>query len=297
MATTRNAYPSFQIGEYRITVLPVGRLALDGGAMFGVVPKVLWEKLLPPDELNRIPLALNCLLVEYKDEVCLLDTGVGTKFSQKHQDMYGIQQASPISLYLEPLGLTTDDITKLMLTHLHFDHAGGATLYNEGGEAVPAFEKAEYIIHKGEWHDALNPTPKSKASYLKENFMPLYDSGRLTLVDGPSTEILPDLSLRVTGGHTEFHQALVLDTSDGGFVYWGDLIPTHHHLKIPYVMAYDLYPVDTMNTKESLLQEAHEKNWLNVFEHDLDVMACQLAYNEDKRFYYAQFDPQMTVSV
>ncbi len=289
-------YPRFQSGEYRITVVPVGELALDGGAMFGVVPKVLWEKLIRPDEKNRIPLALNCLLVEYKDEKCLLDTGVGTKFSEKYQEMYGIHNTAPIEHFLKPLGLGTQDITKLLLTHLHFDHAGGATTFNAEGEVVPTFENAEIVVHSGEWEDALSPTPKSKASYLKENFLPLRDTGRLTLLQGPQNEILPGLSLRVTGGHTEFHQALVLDTPQGGFVYWGDLIPTHHHLKIPYVMAYDLYPVETMAMKERLLQEAFEKHWFNIFEHDLDVSACQLAYNDLKKVYSAKEDPVVTFS-
>lgn len=296
MAETLCTYPSFTIGDYKLTVLPVGELALDGGAMFGVVPKVLWEQLTPPDEKNRIALALNCLLIEYKDQKCLLDTGVGTKFSPKYRDMYGIKESPPIQHHLANLGLSTGDITKVMLTHLHFDHAGGATQFDNGGNPVPTFENAEFIVHKGEWHDANHPTPKSKASYLPENFLPMKESGRLTLVDGPQNEILPGLFLRVTGGHTQSHQALVLDTPAGGLVYWGDLIPTHHHLKIPYVMAYDLYPVDTMAMKAQLLQEAFEKQWLNVFEHDLEVAACRLDYNEVKQVYSAQDDPVVTMS-
>lgn len=278
-------YPRFVIGDYRVTVMPVGQLALDGGAMFGVVPKVLWEKLTPPDERNRIALSLNCLLVEYGDEKCLLDTGVGTKFSPKYQDMYGITEAPPIEAFLKPMGLATQDITKVMFTHLHFDHAGGATRFNDSGEAVPTFENAEFIVHQGEWQDANHPTPKSKASYLPENIIPLSDSGRLILTEGPETEILPGLFLKTTGGHTASHQILVLDRPEGGFVYWGDLIPTHHHLKIPYVMAYDLYPVDSMARKEALLEEAFEKGWLNVFEHDLDVLASRLDYNDLKHYY------------
>lgn len=283
-----NPYPQFQIGEYKITVIPVGELALDGGAMFGVVPKVLWNKLLPADEANRIPLALNCLLIEYRDEICLLDTGVGTKFSPKHREMYGIQKECAMEILLEPLGITPDDITKLMFTHLHFDHAGGATRFDESGQVIPTFKNAQCLVHKGEWCDACNPSPKSKASYLQENFMPLLDTGKLAYLEGPQNEILPGLSLRVTGGHTESHQALVLDTPSGGFIYWGDLIPTSHHLKIPYVMAYDLYPVETMRVKTELLKEAHEKEWLNFFEHDLAMPACRLDYNEEKHIYVPQ---------
>ncbi len=278
-------YPSVTLGDYTVTVLPVGRFALDGGAMFGVVPKVLWEKLLPPDARNRIPLALNCLLIEYQDEKCLLDTGMGTKFSPKYQEMYGIVESAPIHHYLQPLGLQPRDITKVLFTHLHFDHAGGATTFNSEGKALPTFERADFIVHEGEWCDAVNPSPKSKASYLPENILPLKESGRLVLVDGSETEILPGLRLRRSGGHTEHHQTLILDTSSGGLIYWGDLIPTHHHLKIPYVMAYDLYPVETMARKESLLKEAFEKQWLNVFEHDLAMPLAHLSYNEAQRSY------------
>ncbi len=294
MSVNLSPYPSFILGDYKITILNVGQLALDGGAMFGVVPKVLWEKLLPVDEKNRIPLGLNCLLIEYQDQKCLLDTGVGTKFSSKHQEMYGIQQSAPIEAYLEPLGLKPKDMTHLMLTHLHFDHAGGTTTFNEDGEVIPTFESAQTFIHTGEWHDAHHPSPKSKASYLKENFQPLKDTGKLTLLEGPSNEIFPGLTLRVTGGHTESHQILTLETTQGGLIYWGDIIPTHHHLKIPYVMGYDLYPVETMQIKEALLKEAFEKGWLNVFEHDIEVPACQLAYHEEKQYYHVADPSHLT---
>jgi glyoxylase-like metal-dependent hydrolase (beta-lactamase superfamily II) len=170
---------------------------------------------------------------------------------------------------------------------MHFDHAGGSTKFDESGKAIPAFENAEFWVHRGEWHDALNPTPKSKASYLKENLLPLEESGRLVLFDGDCTEVLPGLTLRTSGGHTRHHQILVLDQAEGGFIYWGDLIPTSHHLKVPYVMAYDLYPVESMARKAVLLKEAYAKNWLCFFEHDLDVPACRLAYNEEKDFYTA----------
>lgn len=287
-------YPQLQIGEYKVTILPVGNLALDGGAMFGVVPKVLWEKLLPADGVNRIPLALNCLLIEYRDQKCLLDTGVGTKFSPKHLDMYGIQNVSPIQRFLSPLGIEPEAITTLFLTHLHFDHAGGATTCNQCGETIPTFTNADVYVHQGEWEDATHPNPKSRASYLSENFMPLYDAGKMRFLEGSQTELFPGLFLRMTGGHTRCHQTLILDTPDGGLIYWGDLIPTHHHLKIPYVMAYDLYPVESMKQKELLLKEAFEKQWWNIFEHDVDIAACQLDYNETKGYYYPKADRLIT---
>lgn len=289
------AYQNFQIGDYKITIVPVGKFALDGGAMFGVVPKALWNKLLPCDPQNRVPLALNCLLIEYQNEKCLLDTGVGNKFSPKHREMYGIEAEYTIEDALGTLGVKTAEITKLLFTHLHFDHAGGATKFDATGKLVSTFENAEFIVHQGEWEDAIHPGPKSKASYLPENLQPLESSGRLKLLEGSKNEVLPGLSLQITGGHTRYHQVLILDSPEGGFIYWGDLIPTSHHLKIPYVMAYDLYPVETMQMKETLLQEAYTQNWINFFEHDLEVPACQLAFDSEKAFYYAKSDSVATI--
>lgn len=278
--------PQFTIGDYRLTLLPVGRFALDGGAMFGLIPKPLWEKQIPADSLNRIPLALTCLLIEHGEEKCILDTGAGNKFSPKYREIYDIRAGATIDALLhEALGIRPEAITKLLFTHLHFDHAGGATRYDESGRLVSTFPNAETIAHAGEWEEATHPTLRSRASYLEENLLPLRESGKLRLLEGSENEILPGLFLRVTGGHTKYHQVLLLDTPEGGFIYWGDLIPTRHHLKIPYVMAYDLYPVETMAMKEALLHEAVEKNWISVFEHDPDLAACRLAYNHGERCF------------
>lgn len=287
----RGPYLSCEIGPYRITLMNLGNFALDGGAMFGVVPKVIWNKLLPADELNRIPLATNCLLLEYEDELCFVDAGMGNKWSEKHRDMYGMvfdaAHAHDILHSLAAIGIEGRHITKHLLTHLHFDHAGGATRINASGELVPTFENAEYVVHRGDWVDAHDPTPKSKASYLKENFDPLEASGRLKLLDGDVNEILPGLSFRVTGGHIAHHQILVLDLPEleQGFVFWGDLVPMHHHLRIPYVPAYDLYPIEVMAVKERLLKEAYDKHWLNIFEHDTQYPWGELTWNAEKSIY------------
>lgn len=275
-------YTQLTLGAYRITVLPVGEFALDGGAMYGVVPKVLWEKIHPPDDQNRVPLALNCLLIETGDEKILLDTGCGTKFSPKHVAMYGIVGDCNIVHNLKALGLKPEDITQVWFTHLHFDHSGGATCYNDHGELAPTFPNATYKIHQGEWADAHAPSPKSKASYLMENFDPLREAGQLDLFDGPETELLPGLWLKTSGGHTAHHQLLVLDLPEGGLIYWGDICPTHHYIKIPYVMAYDLYPLDTMTVKQRWLMTAHDRGWYNVFEHDLNVPCCQVTLDTEK---------------
>jgi glyoxylase-like metal-dependent hydrolase (beta-lactamase superfamily II) len=305
----RGLYASWQLGPYTVMLINLGNFALDGGAMFGVVPKVLWEKLIPADERNRILMATNCLLIEGPDaqghpQVCFLDAGMGTKWSEKHRDMYGLQfepdchRVHDIETSLAAIGLAVEDVTQHWLTHLHFDHAGGATrrsqkpgatCYNSVGDVVPTLPNATYWVHEGDWADAHNPNPKVRASYLPENFDPLEASGRLKLMTGGVTELLPGVSLRVTGGHIDYHQILVIEFSDpaqGGLIYWGDLIPTHHHLRLPYVPAYDLYPVDVMAAKERLLKEAYEKQWLNVFEHDTQRPYGVLGFDEGKRVFY-----------
>jgi glyoxylase-like metal-dependent hydrolase (beta-lactamase superfamily II) len=281
-------FPAFEIGPYRITVLSTNTMALDGGAMFGVVPKTIWNTLTPSDAQNRIKLACNCLLIEYsaagQHELCLLDTGVGNKFNPKMQAVYGVDN-TPITYYLQQAGFKPQQITKLLFTHLHFDHAGGATQFDTHGQAVPVFEHAEVYVNSVEWQHAVRPHVKTKASYQSENFLPLQQAGKLTLLKDPKTEILPGMWLIVTGGHTEGHQILVIDRPEGGLIYWGDIIPTQHHLKIPYVMAYDLYPMDTMAQKQAWLQHAHERQWITIFEHDIDLTGCQLRYDEVRHCY------------
>jgi glyoxylase-like metal-dependent hydrolase (beta-lactamase superfamily II) len=272
-----------EIGPYRITVFNMGYLALDGGAMFGVVPRTLWSRLTEPDAQNRINLATNCLLIETGAEKIMLDAGCGTKFSEKYREIYGIRQEegedpydTPVDRALASVGLKSGDITQIIFTHLHFDHAGGATRPLADGTVAPTFENAQYVIHQGEWEYGICPHERCKASYLKENLEPVLQSGQLKLLTGERNEIAPGLWQEITGGHTPNHQALILDLPEGGFIFWGDLIPTRHHLKIPYVMGYDEYPLQTMEAKRRLLKRAYEKNWISLFEHDPDMPACRL---------------------
>lgn len=283
----------FHFGAYKISMFNLGFLALDGGAMFGVVPRILWSKLTEPDEQNRIQLATNCLLIEYEQEKIFVEAGMGTKFSEKLQKIYGIQQQcggpyeTPVDLALASAGLKSGDITQVLFTHLHFDHAGGATRLLPDGSVAPTFENARYVIHKGEWDYGICPHERCKASYLKENLEPILSAGQLQLLEQSETEILPGLKLQVTGGHTPYHQILTLDTPEGGFVYWGDLIPTRHHVRIPYVMGYDEYPIETMDAKRRLLKHAVGRNWLHLFEHDPEVPACYLQPTEQEDVYKA----------
>jgi glyoxylase-like metal-dependent hydrolase (beta-lactamase superfamily II) len=285
-----------------LAVLNLGQLALDGGAMFGVVPKTLWCQCMQPDDDNRVTLALNTLLLMYqppnanlgKREVILIDTGVGDKFGPKHQAMYGIQHhghasstpapQNPLVLALAQHGLTPADVTQVCYTHLHFDHAGGGTIAGPDG-VMPLFPNARYRVHTGEWQHAMAPNERNKASYLPDNLLPLQQYQLLDLMEGDSTELLPDLlpglRMQVTSGHTPYHQALFYTppTADGakGFVYWGDLIPTSHHVKIPYVMGYDEHPMDCMSAKKRWLQFSVNHDLFHVFEHDPEVPVAYLS--------------------
>jgi glyoxylase-like metal-dependent hydrolase (beta-lactamase superfamily II) len=304
-------------------VLPLGQFALDGGAMFGVVPKPLWCKCLQPDAQNRVPLALNLLLVQGRDAEgtlrrILVDAGIGGKFDEKRRGMYGLQpdvsRESRLAELLTPLDLAPDDITDVVFTHLHFDHVGGATRRTPEGTLETVFSQATFWVHRGEWLHACHPNERTRASYLEENLAPLQASGRLRLLDEPETRLLlPHLKLQVSGGHTPFHQVLVYDApvplaalphtlrrpprfdgdGFGGLVFWGDLIPTSHHVRIPYVMGYDEYPMECMEAKRLRLREATAKHWLHVFEHDIDVPLAVLTPGRDTDCY--NVEPLLTI--
>lgn len=256
-----------KIGKFECIPLSDGKFWLDGGAMFGVVPKVFWQKTNPSDDKNRILLGLHPLLIKHPDVNILIDTGIGDKFNDKLKTIYGVDRSETIEKSLDACGLKTEDIDIVINTHLHFDHSGGNTYYNEEREAVPKFPNAKYIIQKKEWEVAINPNPRSKASYLKENFLPLKSNNLLQLIDG-DVEIFPDVKCILTGGHTEGHQIVIVENEGEGAIYWADLIPTTSHLRIPYIMGYDLFPLDVMKNKEKFIKLAIEKGWVSFFEHD-----------------------------
>ncbi len=244
-----------------------GRFRLDGGAMFGVVPRVLWEKSNPPDDQNRILLGLNCLLVEGEGYRALIDTGVGDKEEGEFADMFALEGDSRLTGALAARGLSAGDITHVVNTHLHFDHCGGNTRLDESGLAVPSFPRARYFVQRGEWEDAVSPNERTRASYLPRNFRPIEEAGQLELVEG-ETEILPGLALIPTPGHTPHHQSVLLDAGARKVFYAGDLIPTSSHLPLPYIMSYDLHPLETLATKRRILERQREEDWLVFFEHE-----------------------------
>lgn len=254
-----------KFGKFDIVPVTDGKFKLDGGAMFGIVPKVLWNKTNPSDDRNRILLALNCLLIRTNDLTVLVETGIGEKFDEKNRDIYGVDRTNTLDSGLAGMGLSRQDIDAVILTHLHFDHAGGNTVTEPNGEAVSAFPRAKFFIQRGEWEDAVSPSVRSRASYLPENFLPIRP--QVHFLEG-DTEIFPGISVKVTRGHTANHQIVLLDSEGKRAVFWGDLIPTSSHVKIPYVMGYDLYPLDSIVWKERLLKEAVQDQWLSVWVHD-----------------------------
>lgn len=270
-----------RLGEFSLAPLSDGRFWLDGGAMFGVVPKVLWNKLNPADELNRIELALNCLLVQTRDYNIIIDTGIGEKVDDKFQNMYRFTRERTLIELLGNIGLTADKIHFVINTHLHFDHCGGDTLKKQGN-FVPTFSKAKYIIQSFEWEDAVNPSERTKASYFNINFLPVKDAGQLLLVDG-DYEVCPGVRVIRTNGHTRGHQSVLIESAGEKAIYFGDLIPTASHIKIPYIMGYDLFPLDIIEKKKDILTQAVRENWLLVFEHDPKVIFARLAEEGGKK--------------
>lgn len=267
-------------GDFSIELLSDGSFWLDGGAMFGVVPKVFWNKLTPADEANRIELGLNCLLIKTEDNNILVDTGVGEKIDEKFGEIYKVDKSKDLIRSLEDAGLSPENIDYVINTHLHFDHAGGNTRV-KGENIVPSFPDAEHVIQRGEWEDALNPNERTQASYLKENLLPIQEAGLLQLVDG-DTEILPGIKVIVTRGHTKNHQSVLIESQGKRALYLGDLIPTTAHIKVPYVMGYDLYPLETIETKKEILDKAVQEQWLLIFEHDPKIGMGYLEKREGK---------------
>ena len=260
-------------GPYTFHALTDGAIRLDGGAMFGVVPRVLWERHLPPDERHRITLALRCLLIVHGDRRVLVDNGAGNRWDGKHRDMYGIDHRdSDLDRSLAAAGFTREDITDVVLTHLHFDHAGGTTRL-EGAEPRLAFPNATWHLQRRHWKWAHHPTDKDRGSFRPEDFAALESSGRLHLLEG-GTELLAGVHLFVSEGHTVGLQLVRVETDQGTLVFCGDLVPTTAHLRAAWVAAYDLYPLTVIEEKKQLLAQAIEEGWTLFFEHDPKVAAC-----------------------
>jgi glyoxylase-like metal-dependent hydrolase (beta-lactamase superfamily II) len=262
-----------RLGDFTIHALDAGRLWLDGGAMFGVVPKPLWQKRIPADDRNRIPLQMRCLLVETKDALVLIDNGVGNKEDAKFLDIYGISNTSAsggttrLEDALAAVGYKPSDIDIMIDTHLHFDHAGGNTVHDAEGVIRLAFPNARYIANRGEFEYAHWRNERVQASYMPANFDPVLEAGRLELVDYNHV-VMPGISMVHTPGHTPHHHSIIIESAGEAACFLADLCPTSAHLPLPWIMGYDVEPLVTLESKRSLMARARAEEWLLVFEHD-----------------------------
>ncbi|HEV8398079.1 MAG TPA: methylmalonyl-CoA epimerase [Vicinamibacterales bacterium] len=269
-------------GDLSLTVLHDGPFRLDGGAMFGVVPKPLWEKLAPADDRNRIQLAMRPLLVEASWGRMLVDCGVGEKMPEKARDIYALDRTVHLDHALAERGLEVASIDAVLATHLHFDHFGGATARGAQG-LVPRFPKARYLIRDTEWEDATHPHERNRASYLQDDFVPLKPAGVIDFYSGDVT-VKPGVRVVRTGGHTGQHQIVYLESAGKTAVFTADLIPTTAHLQDPWVMGYDLFPMETLAVKKRFIREAIDREYLIFFEHDPLVAAGIIRERDGKRW-------------
>lgn len=257
-------------------VLPVhgGNFYLDGGAMFGVVPKTLWEKRAPADGRNRIRLAANSLLVRTAGKTILVETGNGTKWDPKLRNIYGIQEGDPLQESLARVGVNRESVDMVINTHLHFDHCGGNTHVIDGRD-VPSFPNAQYVVQRAELEHAMNPTERDRASYFPDRFVPVKEAGQWRLVDG-DVEIVPGISVVRIPGHNADIQAVKISSGNRTVMYVADMLPTRHHLPLAWMPGYDLYPLQTLETKRKRIAEIVEQGWVVAFGHDPDFPAATL---------------------
>jgi glyoxylase-like metal-dependent hydrolase (beta-lactamase superfamily II) len=270
------------IGPYTLHAIESGRFGLDGGAMFGIVPKPLWASRIAPDDQNRIPLHTRCLLLEGDGRVVLVDTGVGDVFDgTKYADIYAIDDTAPTLLdALDACGIGANDVTDVVLTHLHFDHCGGGT-QREGERRVPTFPNATYHVQADHWTWAADSNPKEQGSFLHNTFRPLEARGQLHRVHG-ATSLFPGVRVRLVHGHTESQQIVQVADDDHTLVYVGDLLPTSHHLAPAWTMAYDVRPLVTIEEKADFLREAADGHWTLFFEHDPEVVTAEVVPAEQR---------------
>jgi glyoxylase-like metal-dependent hydrolase (beta-lactamase superfamily II) len=276
---------SIQLGQLELTPLLDAYFRLDGGAMFGVVPKPLWEKRAPADERNRISLASRPLLLR-GETLMLIDAGIGNKMSPKNVDIYAIDRTRNISHGLTGLGLSLADIEIALASHLHFDHVGGFTTRLDSGEIVPTFPHARYVVRRAEWEDATHPHERNRASYLQDDFVPLQPAGVVDFFD-EDREIMPGVRVRWTGGHARNHQVVIIESGGRTAVFTADMIPTAAHIDEPWIMGYDLYPMETLAFKKSFLREAIDREYLIFFEHDPNIAAGYIRERDGRKYVEA----------
>ena len=296
--TDEAARPGVQsrtLGRWTVHAIQTGGQKLDGGAMFGVVPKPLWERRIAPDARNRIPLGMRCLLVEHEIGPVLVDSGAGNKEDAKFLDIYGIENAGEdggtmLEAALAVAGFRPEDVALVINTHLHFDHAGGNTRMDGGGAVRLAFPNARYVVQRGEYAYAQQANERTAASYFARNYVPTEEAGRLDLVEG-EREIVRGIRVLPTPGHTPHHQSVVIDAGSERICFLGDVVPTRWHLPLPWIMGYDVEPLVTLESKRRLLRQAADEGWQVVFEHDPDVGLARVAH-DGKSYAVAEDRPE-----
>lgn len=278
-----------EIGDYKLYSVQTGLFKLDGGAMFGVVPKNLWQKSNPADEQNRIDMCTRALLLDSGRKKILIDTGVGYKLSDKVNKIYDVDYSQfTLEKSLAKINLTKDDITDVILTHLHFDHCGGSTIVNADENLVPAFSNAVFHVQKKQYEWALNPSERDRASFFPENYRPLEQNKVLKLVDG-EYKFDEFITLLPLNGHTSHMQMIKISDDENTLIYTADLVPTAGHIPAPYIMGYDLFPLTTLEEKKKYLKEISEKNWTIFFEHDPFTECAKLGLSERGYFVKEKF--------
>jgi methylmalonyl-CoA epimerase len=277
-----DAVSRYVVGDLELISVCDGFFALDGGSMFGIVPKPLWAPKAPADDRNRITLAMRPLIVRGA-RTMIIDAGIGDKEDAKFREIYGLDRTRHLDHTLAEAGLTVQDIDIVLATHLHFDHAGGFTERDPSGRVRARFPRARYVVRRGEWEDATHPNERNRASYLAHNYLALADAGVLQLVDDDQT-IMPGVKVRRTGGHTMHHQIVLMESRGSAAAFVADLIPTTAHLPNAWVMGYDLYPLDTLAAKRAFVQEAIDRDMLVFFEHDPAIAAGYLRDENGKRW-------------
>jgi len=266
-------------------LLDTGSFKLDGGSMFGVVPKLIWQRLIPPDESNRVSLAMRCLLVKTRDRLILVDTGIGTVSTEKFLEHFVPKDTHLLVENLTRKGFQRDEVTDVILTHLHFDHAGGAVCLNDEGILSPTFPRATYWVSEPQWRTACNPHRKESPSFIRENFIPLEKAGVLRFLPftGKRLEFTQGFYLHLLLGHTRGMVMPEIYTPSQSLIYGADLIPTHHHLSLSYIIAFDMHPMQTVKERRRVIQEILKKGHVLVFEHDLLMESAILeTVGEDK---------------
>jgi glyoxylase-like metal-dependent hydrolase (beta-lactamase superfamily II) len=276
-----------KIGKYKLSIIESGSFGLDGGAMFGIIPKVLWQRTNPPDEANRVKLSTRHLLLESKSKKILIDTGMGSKWDEKLRNIYAVDESRSMNSALAQKGLKAEDITDVILTHLHFDHTGGSTVL-ANGKLDPAFPNASYFVQKQNFDWARNPSDRDKGSYIKENFIPLYEEGVLNFIIG-NAKFDDEIEFIVINGHTFGQQMVKISDSSNTILFCSDLMPFVSHIPLPYIMGYDLQPLVTLEEKKKYLKRVLDENWKLFFGHDPDVAFATIkifgeGYIADEKF-------------